>query len=243
MKTIIQYTKLPLSFEADVMLAEVNKLSAEWLLHYNSNDFSGEWKALPLRSVSGNVTNVLAQSSSTDDFQDTVLMDQCPEIKKVLESFLCKKTAVRLLNLRAGAIVKEHKDPGLCYEEGEVRIHVPLITNNDVLFYSEDDLLNMKAGECWYANFNLRHRLANNSAADRIHLVFDCVVNDWVHELFAAADDSDKKIIEVEEAYSINDKMQMIEHLKLINTPVSRELIVQLENELLHVSNESETNN
>jgi hypothetical protein len=38
----------------------------------------------------------------------------------------------------------------------------------------------MKEGECWYLNFNLPHRVKNSGTADRIHLVIDCVVNDWL---------------------------------------------------------------
>jgi len=33
-------------------------------------------------------------------------------------------------------------------------------------------------------NFNLLHRVSNNGDADRIHLVIDAGVNDWVKEYF-----------------------------------------------------------
>ena len=46
----------------------------------------------------------------------------------------------------------------------------------------------MLPGETWYVDFNLRHRVANNGATPRIHLVLDCVVNDWVSRMLAAAE-------------------------------------------------------
>jgi hypothetical protein len=46
----------------------------------------------------------------------------------------------------------------------------------------------MKEGECWYHNFNLPHRVANRGTADRVHLVLDCVLNDWLREVLLAAD-------------------------------------------------------
>jgi hypothetical protein len=46
----------------------------------------------------------------------------------------------------------------------------------------------MQAGETWYLDFNLRHRVANGGPEPRVHLVLDCVVNDWVSRLLAAGD-------------------------------------------------------
>ena len=42
----------------------------------------------------------------------------------------------------------------------------------------------MKEGEAWYLNFNLKHSVVNRSAEDRVHLVIDCVLNDWLREFF-----------------------------------------------------------
>jgi len=41
----------------------------------------------------------------------------------------------------------------------------------------------MAEGECWYLDFNLPHYVDNRSSDDRIHLVVDCHVNDWVTSL------------------------------------------------------------
>ena len=45
----------------------------------------------------------------------------------------------------------------------------------------------MAEGECWYVNVNLKHWVENQSATDRIHLVIDCVVDDWLAGCFSAA--------------------------------------------------------
>ena len=141
METIIKYIKLPLQYDADAMLKEANSLADSWLLHYNSRDYTGEWKAIPLRSVGGTTTQAVATPGNNNTFLDTPLMEQCPQIKAAVDSLECEKMAVRLLNLRAGAVVKEHKDPGLYYEEGEVRLHIPLVTNEKVEFFIEDEMI------------------------------------------------------------------------------------------------------
>jgi quercetin dioxygenase-like cupin family protein len=41
----------------------------------------------------------------------------------------------------------------------------------------------MHEGELWYLDFSQKHRVENNGATDRIHLVMDCKVNDWLVEI------------------------------------------------------------
>ena len=42
----------------------------------------------------------------------------------------------------------------------------------------------MGAGEAWYTNVCLPHSVENRSAVNRVHLVLDMEVNDWVRQLF-----------------------------------------------------------
>lgn len=41
----------------------------------------------------------------------------------------------------------------------------------------------MKPGELWYLNVNRYHSVTNGGSTDRIHLVIDCIVNDWLREM------------------------------------------------------------
>jgi hypothetical protein len=54
-----------------------------------------------------------------------------------------------------------------------VRIHIPVITNPDVIFYCGEEQINMKAGESWIFNAWCRHRVFNGGDKDRVHLVID----------------------------------------------------------------------
>lgn len=231
MKTVYKYIKLPLFFDADAMLQEVKLLEDVWLAHYNTRDYTGEWKAIPLRSLGGSTTQAVAMQMGAAEYLDTMFLDRCCYVRKVIESFLCEKTSVRILNLRPGAVVKPHKDPGLSYEAGEVRIHIPICTNAFTEFYIEDDLLKPMPGECWYMNFELSHRLANNGDDDRIHLVIDCVVNDWVKELFANTN-TIATVTDINDDIAAGDKVKMIEALRNMGTEVSLEIALKLENEL-----------
>ena len=81
-------------------------------------------------------------------------------------------------------------------------------------------------------NFDLPHRINNLGNTDRVHLVFDIIVNDKIREMFERTGSLLKKVIEEKEAFSAGDKMKMIQHLKEMNTPVSLQLAEKMEAEI-----------
>jgi aspartyl/asparaginyl beta-hydroxylase (cupin superfamily) len=234
---MLKYAQLQQRFNTERMQAEVASLEAShWKQHYNKKDYEGDWTVLPLRSINGELENIYAiqtNNSGNCQYADTVLLHACPYLQSVVNSFQCKKTTVRLMKLSVGAEIKEHRDTALSFEEGEARLHIPISTNPHVIFFLDKEPLSLREGECWYLNFSLRHRVQNNGLTDRVHLVIDCQVNDWLREeltRLAAL----QKHIEAEEA-PIQDKgakQNMIDELRRMNTPVALELAAKLENEL-----------
>jgi hypothetical protein len=182
---MVDLLKLPLLFHPTRLKADLHALTSEdWVPHFNKPYYEGEWSGVALRSVNGEDGRLYPDPTARAKFADTPTLARCPYIQQVLATFECELEAVRLLNLRAGSSIREHKDYNLGYEDGEVRFHVPVLTNPEVEFYLSGQRVVMNEGECWYLNFNLPHRVVNHSATDRIHLVIDCVVNDWVRALF-----------------------------------------------------------
>jgi len=228
MGEVIKYIQLPFLFAPEKLQEELSSLNTEWIAHFNKLHYEGEWSALPLKSYGGSLTNVMPDVGATSQFLDTPLMEQCPYMKSITELLPGEKRAVRLLRLKPGAIIKEHTDKELCYEDGEVRIHVPITTNEQVEFYLEGERIMMREGECWYLNFNLPHAIANKGTTDRVHLVIDCIVNDEVKDLFEYKQHDIIKKVAVKDPYSANDKLQMIERLKEMGTPTANELIKKI---------------
>jgi hypothetical protein len=173
--------RLPLTFVANLLERDLAQIRPEeWALHYNANDYEGEWTGVALRSVGGSADNLYADPSPQAVFVDTPVLARCPYFREVLARFQCPLRAVRLLRLAPGARIREHRDPGLGFQDGEVRIHVPVATNPDVDFVVAGQPIVMQVGETWYIDFSQPHRVANRGATHRIHLVLDCSVNDWL---------------------------------------------------------------
>ncbi len=176
--------------------------------------------------------NVLPGFDGNVVFADTVLMEKCPYIKSILDEFKVEKKAVRLLNLKPGAVIKEHRDAELCYEMGEARIHIPIMTNPEVEFYVDNERFERLPGSCWYMNFNLPHRINNFGKTDRVHLVFDVVVNDFIRQLFENAPPERKKIVREKDSYTPSQRRDITERLKEMNTPTSLATAHQMEQDL-----------
>jgi hypothetical protein len=177
--------RLPLEFDPARLRADLARVPAEnWAPHYNERDYGGDWRGAALRSGSGAATDLRATAPS---YADTPLMDRCPYFRQAVAQFDCPIKAVRLLSLAAGSYIREHTDNALQFEDGEARIHIPVQTNEAVEFYVAGKRLALETGGAYYVNVNLPHRVNNRGAADRIHLVIDVEVNDWVRDLFARA--------------------------------------------------------
>lgn len=181
----LPFFPFPFTFSAPELLADLETcLQRSWQDHFNQGDYEGDWKIIALRAVHGDERQVTAHPSA--DYADTELLAACPYFRQVIDTFACDKQAVRLMQLAAGSRIKEHRDYELGYSDGAYRVHVPILTNPDVYFYFAGEPLHMPAGSCWYADFNLPHRVENNGGTPRVHLVMDCLRNDWSDELFAA---------------------------------------------------------
>lgn len=179
---------LPLRFDAEALRRDALALPADlWTPHFNTGVYHGDWSGVAFRSPGGDERRLYPDPTNRVPFADTPALDRCPAVKQVLSAFRCPLVGARFLRLGPRAYVLPHRDYDLGIELGEVRIHVPVLTNPDVEFFVEDRRVTMQAGETWYADFGRTHRVRNLGDEARIHLVIDCVVDAWLEELLGDA--------------------------------------------------------
>jgi len=82
-------------------------------------------------------------------------------------------------------------------------------------------------------NLSLKHSVNNSGNTDRVHLVIDCKVNDWLKKLLCEQAELTATIDEEKEKTYNDplDKIKIIQQLRLMGTPVSKELADKLEAE------------
>ncbi len=181
----VSFAQIPCEIQLAILQAEVESLLANpWVDHVNKQDYSGGWDVLPLRCQRQylDAHPILQGFSIADgaDWENLPVMAQCPEIQHLFNQLQCPIKAARLMRLKAGAEIKPHRDHELSIEFGEARLHVPIHTSDAVSFLVEQKLIPMRAGELWYFNADQIHEVYNHGSEDRINLVIDCVVNDWL---------------------------------------------------------------
>lgn len=187
----LKFCRLPLRFDAAALRADLAQVDAErWQSHFNASYHDGGWSGLALRAIDGDSNTLYPDPRGAAPYVDTALLAQCPGLRRALERFQCPLQSVRLLRLAAGGCIREHQDYDLSFEDGLARLHIPLLTNPAVEFYLDGQRVLMDEGECWYLNFNLPHRVQNLGTVDRIHLVVDCEVNDWLRQLMPTAEEA-----------------------------------------------------
>ena len=78
-----------------------------------------------------------------------------------------------LTKLKPNGVIPEHRDTGPHFHISH-RVHLPLVTNDEVLFTVGDETITMNAGELWEINnTNRLHSVVNKSDRDRVHLIID----------------------------------------------------------------------
>ena len=208
-------------------------LDGNWQPHFNTRDYEGDWEVLSIRSPGGTDSIFPDLIGGHAEFADTPYMEQMLSVKKIVRSLQCPVNSVRLLNLKAGAVIKQHRDVELAFERGHARLHFPVQTNDLVEFFVNDVRVMMLPGECWYINANLPHRVTNAGDTDRIHLVIDCEVNDWLKVIFEEAEKTTFK-------QKIDKKQteQMIKALREMGNETSNHIADTLEIKLIEALND-----
>lgn len=208
-----------------------------WRDHYVPSNYNGKWQALSLRSVTGASSDIYAMEIDMSLYKDTELLEELEELNSILELIPSKKGSVRLMKLEKDSFIKEHIDDSLEFEDGCVRLHIPLKTNKEALFFSDGKSFFMECGTCWYLDANRPHSVENRGDSERVHLVVDTQVNDAIKKLFQESgyiappkrkyksksinDDNIEQVIEALESFNPETNKEIIKELRRQQNPVA----------------------
>jgi LPS sulfotransferase NodH len=177
------FFKLPRRFDTEQLRAEVAAMPADaWVPH--PNGISGN-SSVRLISADG------GENDRVDgDMRATRHLAHAPYMRQLLASFGVAWSRTRLLRLAPGAGVPAHADINYHWFY-RVRLHIPVITREEVRFHCDGASVHMAAGEGWvFDNWRLHH-VVNPTPDERIHLVADTAGNAAFWQLVGSSEDTD----------------------------------------------------
>ena len=164
----------PRSLQADLACLD----ESDWIDNFVTRNFEGQSRILPLRGPQGAEHPIrMAYSDPTcTSFEDTPFLRKCSYFRSVIESFPFEVYSGRLMSLEPGSRIIEHSDYNLAFEDGAVRLHVPIRTNRQMEFFVNQSRVTMNEGECWYLRLSDPHSAYNGGNESRVHMVIDAPV-------------------------------------------------------------------
>lgn len=173
--------RLSLTFAAAALAAEVDALPAEaWMPHFNQALYRGDWSGVALRTIGGRPGTLYPDPTAAGAWADASVLDTLTGVATLLGRIGSPLLSARLLRLGPGAAVDGHTDLDLAYDDGEVRLHLPIFTGPEAVFELEGEPVDLSAGTCWYLDLTRSHAVRNEGDRPRIHLVVDAVVDAWM---------------------------------------------------------------
>ena len=163
-----------------------------WQSHVNRSVHKGEWDVIALRCpklydhshpILQCFSHEGTELNSADAWTNLPIINLFPEILTALNQIQCPIKSVRFMRLHAGASILPHCDTGVSLSMGEARLHLPLSLPKGVSFYVAGKRIPMMVGKLYYIDANREHWVINNGTEERVHLVVDCIANQWIEKL------------------------------------------------------------
>jgi len=168
MRLDTEFIQLPLTFDAARLATEVAQFDENaWRPHPEGHPGNS---ALPLIAVNGDPMN----DDVRGPMRATAHLDRCPYLRQVLAAFHAVWGRTRLMRLDGNAEATSHTDTNYYWSQ-HARVHVPVVTDDDVRFICGEKSVHMRAGEAWIFDTWRQHNVLNPNPTRRIHLVADTI--------------------------------------------------------------------
>jgi hypothetical protein len=181
--------RLGLDFDPERLSQDLSNAHG-WQRQADRQVYDGTWEAIALRAPAEarHPVAMIFANPMSEAFVDTPVLGACPYFREVLAAFRCPLRSARLMRLAPGSVIKEHRDSFLDVEDGRVRLHIPVVTNDRIDFRLNGTPVTMAAGSTWYLRVSDPHSVANRGATERVHLVIDAVLDAWLVGLLESAE-------------------------------------------------------
>ncbi|SNS57315.1 Aspartyl/Asparaginyl beta-hydroxylase [Pseudomonas japonica] len=172
------FSRLPVAIDVVPLLAALAEIDeGQWQAHFNHGYYEGDWSGVALISpadATSELTHGEGPAVQRQPWRDDARWQQG------LRGLDVEIRSARLMRLGPNSHIHEHRDYDLGGADADMRLHVPLLTPEQVDFMLESRRVPMQAGECWFLDLNRPHSVNNHDSSPRVHLVIDCRPGPWL---------------------------------------------------------------
>lgn len=180
--------QLPLAFDAAQLqhaLAQIGSYALQKQRTYQSETNHQRWLGVSLYAIGGHWDDASPGGPALVGYQATEMLSVAPYFQQVMDALQCPKRSVRISVLNPGGRINPHRDEDMGFDKGAIRVHMPVTTADGIEFMLGGQRCSQWfPGELWYGNFSLEHSLVHHGTEQRVHIVADLCVNDWLLGLF-----------------------------------------------------------
>ncbi|HST66957.1 MAG TPA: aspartyl/asparaginyl beta-hydroxylase domain-containing protein [Mycobacteriales bacterium] len=176
--------RLPRTYDPELLARDLGALRSLPQVPQPGPYHDGDWTGLTLYSPGGDRPGLT--DPVLHPYAPTPALDRAPYLAGLLAELPAPKLLTRLLTLPPESDIGEHSDAGSTFQFGSLRLHVPIVTHEQVVMVVGGDRMRWRPGELWWGDFSRPHWLRNDSDVTRVHLVVDVEVTDQILALFPA---------------------------------------------------------
>ncbi len=191
---------LGLQFDALRLQEETHLVADEYVPRHG--DY---WSAIPLRNATGthlregvNLIHTIKDHKMLP-CTDSLYLEELPYIASILDhiraQFDTQIGLVRLSKVPSGkAIPRHHDGSDFDIDKGSIcRLHIPIITGENVVFEIAGNSYNLEAGKLYYTNVAKFHSVTNDGPFDRVHIVIDVHMSKPLYEYIMHSSEVESK--------------------------------------------------
>ena len=190
MKPTDTAVRLSRTYDVDRLLADLEACElahSQWLSHKMvAKGTSVGRMMLQLRTRGGRISDIDTNDNQIDHYRDTKILEHAPYVREILDGLESNASSVLFLALEPGGRIKEHADgPTWTIGAGyEIRLHIPIVTNDDVWYVVGGQRHDPRPGELWYGDFAQPHWFENRGSQRRVYLMINTRVSETLLSLF-----------------------------------------------------------
>lgn len=172
---VISRLKLLATDTSKKMKEEIEKAHLDWKKFAYTEYGSDGVFSLSLLSSDGDSSNTIIKDCIP---KPTRVLQQLPEINRLLAECGLDLMWARLNLLKSGASLWEHRDYSELEDKNRLRIHLPIKTNRRAWLILSGRRIHLPENALWKLNPASVVHGAINEGTPRIHLIMDCYLNE-----------------------------------------------------------------